>query len=188
MKLQKSDALIVVDMQNDFITGSLAVPGAREIIPQVNELVAKFRDHQLPIFYTTCWHPEAHCSFKAQGGPWPPHCVAGTYGAQIVDGLEVAGTLISKGAFNDKDAYSGFDGTPLHDHLQVRGVTRVLICGLATDYCVSATALDAIHLGYETTVVLDAVRGVEVEKGDVQAAQQTMWKKSVRAITVGWVR
>lgn len=188
MKIHEGDALIVVDMQNDFVTGSLAVPGASSIVPQVNGLIDKFWSSGLPVFYTACWHPEDHCSFVAQGGPWPPHCIANTRGADMVEGLRVVGTVIYKGTSSNKDAYSGFDGTTLHDYLNKRNVVRVLVCGLATDYCVKATSLDAVKNGYETVLILDAVKGVEVETGDVQAAQQEMWKQGVKARTVEWIR
>jgi nicotinamidase-related amidase len=174
----KGDALIVVDMQNDFITGSLAVPGASEIIGPVNDLVDEFRAAELPVCFTTDWHPKDHCSFTAQGGIFPPHCVAGTYGAEIATSVNVSGEVVRKGMLSEKDAFSGFDGTPLLEYLQQCKVSRVFVCGLATDFCVRATALDAVK-HFTTIVMLDAIKGIynqklallEMQNVGVQTAQ-----------------
>ena len=176
-------ALIVVDLQNDFADpgGSLAVRGADRVVAAVNELIAAAEGAGAPIFYTQDWHPERTPHFVTDGGLWPVHCVAGTWGAQLHPGLRRAGDgpIVRKGA-NGEDGYSGFTmrdalsgeerATELEALLRERGVERVLVVGLATDYCVKATALDALALGFETTVVERAVAAVDLEAGDGEAA------------------
>ena len=142
IELQKGDALISVDVQNDFLAGgSLAVPHGNEVIPVMNRYINAFEEKGLPIFATRDWHPANHCSFKAQGGPWPPHCVQGTKGAEYAPDLQLPedAVVISKATRPDEDAYSGFDGTDMHEHLQKIGVKRLFIGGIATDYCVLNT-------------------------------------------------
>ncbi len=168
-----SQALIVVDLQNDFCPGgALAVPAGDQIVPLVNELMEQFARAGQPIFATRDWHPEGHVSFKARGGIWPPHCVQGTPGAEFHSDLRLpsAATVITKGDTLDKDAYSGFDGTSLARQLQEAGVEGLVVCGLATDYCVRATALDGLKAGFQVEVRQAAVRGVEVAPGDSQKA------------------
>jgi nicotinamidase/pyrazinamidase len=163
------DALIIVDVQNDFCPGgALAVPHGDEVVPAINRLL----NHSWLTVATKDWHPAEHCSFKAQGGPWPPHCVQGTAGAELHPQLDVARiqVIITKGSRPEKDAYSGFDGTELANMLRDKGVKRVVVCGLATDYCVRATAHDALKAGFEVLVSEDAIRGVEVTRGDSQRA------------------
>jgi nicotinamidase/pyrazinamidase len=163
------DALIIVDVQNDFCPGgALAVPDGAEVVPAINRLLK----HRWLTVATKDWHPADHCSFKAQGGPWPPHCVQGTAGAELHPQLDVARIqyIITKGSRPEKDAYSGFDGTELANILRDKGVKRVVVCGLATDYCVRATAHDALKAGFEVLVSEDAIRGVEVTPGDAQRA------------------
>jgi nicotinamidase/pyrazinamidase len=173
----KRDALVVVDVQRDFLPGgSLAVPSGDAVIPALNRYLALWRDRGLPVFATRDWHPPAHCSFRAQGGPWPPHCVAGTRGAEFAPGLDLPPdvAVISKGDLTDRDAYSGFQETSLHERLRTAGVTRVFVGGLATDYCVLATVRDAAALGYEVRLLTDAVMPVDVHPGDGQRAQDEM--------------
>jgi nicotinamidase/pyrazinamidase len=162
------DALIIVDVQNDFCPGgALAVPDGEKVVPVINSLVPRFEN----IFTTQDWHPSDHISFKDRGGDWPPHCVAGTKGAELHSGLRFSGAVhILKGDDPDRDAYSGFHGTDLADRLKSAGVERLFVCGLATDYCVRATALDGLKEGFQVVVVIDAVRGVEVKPGDSKAA------------------
>ena len=177
-------ALIVVDLQNDFADsrGSLAVRGADRVVAAVNELIAAAEAGGAPIFYTQDWHPERTPHFVTDGGLWPVHCVADTWGAQLHPGLRRAaggGPIVRKGA-NGEDGYSGFTmrdaqsgeerATELEGLLRERGVERVVVVGLATDYCVKATALDALALGFETTVVTRAVAAVNLEAGDGEAA------------------
>ncbi len=166
-------ALIVVDLQNDFCPGgALAVPEGDQIVPLVNELMEQFARAGQPIFTTRDWHPKRHVSFEAQGGIWPPHCVQGTPGAEFHPDMRppAGATVITKGDALDKDAYSGFDGTSLAKQLEDAGVEQIVVCGLATDYCVRATALDGLKAGFQVEVREAAVRGVEVVPGDSQKA------------------
>jgi nicotinamidase/pyrazinamidase len=166
---QAGDALILVDVQLDFLPGgSLAVPRGDEVVPALNRYIAVFQRLTLPVVATRDWHPPDHCSFKAQGGPWPPHCVAGSEGARFASLLDLpcGGRIVSKATTRDKDAYSGFEGTDLDDWLKRAGVARVFVGGLATDYCVLNTVRDALRLGYATFLLLDAVRAVDVQAGD----------------------
>jgi nicotinamidase/pyrazinamidase len=167
------DALLVVDVQNDFLPGgALGVQDGDAILPPINRLLAAWRARRLPVFLSRDWHPPGHCSFQAQGGPWPDHCVAGTPGAEFSTQLAVArdDIVISKATHRDRDAYSALDGTPLAARLQKLGITRLFIGGLATDYCVRATGLDARAAGLDVVVLRDAVCGVEVEPGDSERA------------------
>ncbi len=169
---RKKDALVIVDLQNDFCPGgALAVRDGDKIVPLVNAMIPKFEC----VFTTQDWHPNDHISFEAQGGSWPPHCVVGTPGADLHPDLKVEGTIqIRKGGESDKETYSGFQGTDLEDQLKNRGVKRIFICGLATDYCVKATVLDGIRSGFEVLVIADAIKGVEVNPGDSDAAIESM--------------
>ena len=161
------DALIIVDLQNDFCPGgSLPVPTGHEIIPPINSLL----HHNWLSVATKDWHPADHCSFKPRGGHWPPHCVQQTSGAELHPELDTTKIkiVITKGLHPDKEAYSGFQDTDLAKILRAKGVKRVVLCGLATDYCVRATAHDALHEGFKVIVLEDAIRGVEVNPGDCQ--------------------
>ncbi len=163
------DALILVDVQADFLPGgSLAVLRGDEVVPVLNRYLAVFRRLTLPVVATRDWHPPDHCSFLTQGGPWPPHCVAGSDGARFAPLLDLPceARIVSKATTRDKDAYSGFEGTDLDDWLKRAGIRRVFIGGLATDYCVLNTVRDALRLGYATFLLQDAVRAVDVNAGD----------------------
>lgn len=171
------DALIVVDVQNDFLPGgSLAVPDGDGVVAPLNALIETFETRGLPIFATRDWHPQNHCSFHARGGPWPPHCIAETPGAQFAAGLRLPASaiIVSKATTPDKDAYSGFGNTELDVLLRKADVQRLFIGGLATDYCVLNTVRDALSLGYEVMLVSDAVRAVDVEPGDGERAIDEM--------------
>jgi nicotinamidase/pyrazinamidase len=176
VRLAAGDALILVDVQLDFLPGgSLAVPHADEVVPVLNRYLAVFRRLTLPVVATRDWHPPDHCSFRPQGGPWPPHCVAGTDGARFAPRLDLPRDvhIVSKATARDKDAYSGFEGTDLDDRLKRLAVTRLFVGGLATDYCVLNTVRDALRLGYATFLLVDAVRAVDVAPGDgVRAIEQ----------------
>ncbi len=166
-----SRALIIVDFQNDFTPGgALAVPEGDTIAPKLNELAAS-GDYDV-VIATRDWHPADHSSFAEQGGPWPVHCVAGTQGAQLHADLDRSriDVTVDKGQDVQTDGYSGFAGTDLEELLRERGVTQVTVVGLATDYCVKNTALDALRAGFAVTVDSNAVRGVEVEPGDSERA------------------
>ena len=178
-------ALLVVDVQNDFAdpAGSLAVGGAERILPEVNTQVEVAAASGAPIIFTQDWHPESTPHFAKEGGIWPVHCVAGTWGAEFHPDLIVKGPIVRKGS-NGEDGYSGFTvrnpitgeerPTELEDLLRDRGVTRVVLCGLATDYCVKATALDARRLGFDTEVLTRAIAAVERQAGDGERALEEM--------------
>jgi nicotinamidase/pyrazinamidase len=164
-------ALIIVDFQNDFTPGgALAVSDGDAIAGKLNALAAS-GDYDL-VVATRDWHPADHSSFAEQGGPWPVHCVQGTDGAELHPALDRAelDVIVDKGQAVDTDGYSGFDGTDLEALLREHGITQVTIAGLATDYCVKNTALDALRAGFQVTVDSTAVRGVEVEPGDSERA------------------
>ncbi|ASJ00618.1 nicotinamidase [Thermococcus gorgonarius] len=166
------EALIVVDMQRDFMPGgALPVPEGDKIIPKVNECIKKFQKRGALIVATRDWHPENHISFKERGGPWPKHCVQNTPGAEFVVEIPENAVVISKATEPDKEAYSGFEGTELDEILRKNGVERVYVCGVATEYCVKATAMDALKLGYETYVIVDAIKGIDPE-GEKRALEE----------------
>jgi nicotinamidase/pyrazinamidase len=180
-------ALVVVDVQNDFAdpAGSLAVAGAREIIPRINDAIATAREQGAAVVLTQDWHPETTPHFAKDGGIWPVHCLAGTWGAELHPALDAMDDTprIRKGVHGE-DGYSGFTTrdpitgdtapTELDGLLRERGIERVVVCGLATDYCVNATALDAIRLGYETFYLEDAVAAVNLAPGDGERATDQM--------------
>lgn len=173
---KKTDALIAVDLQNDFCPGSaLAVPNGEEVIPVINRWLAI--DGLFKVA-TRDWHPADHCSFKEYGGTWPPHCVQNTPGAEYHPDLDASkiDLIISTADNPDKEAYSGFDGTDLESELKLRGIKRLFIGGLATEYCVKSTVLDALKAGFEVVVIKDAIRGIEVNNGDCEKAMSEMRK------------
>ena len=175
--LSPGDALIIVDVQRDFLPGgALAVLRGDAVVPPLNICIDAFRHARLPIFYTRDWHPANHCSFTEQGGPWPPHCVAGTPGAEFGAGLNPPGEaeLVSKGIVAAREAYSGFEGTDLAQRLRRLGVHRLFVGGLATDYCVRATVLDALREGFTVVALTDAMQAVEVRAGDAARALDEM--------------
>jgi nicotinamidase/pyrazinamidase len=174
-------ALIIVDVQNDFCPGgALAVPSGDEVIPVINRLLK----HRWLSVATMDWHPADHCSFEPHGGPWPPHCVQETAGAELHPELDAAriNFIITKGWHPDEEAYSGFHGTELAKILREKGVTGVVVCGIATDYCVRATAHDALQEGFEVVVLEDAIRGVDVNLGDSQRALDELRQVGARVV------
>jgi nicotinamidase/pyrazinamidase len=152
------------------------VPGGDEIVAPLNAYIAAFEARHLPIFVTRDWHPADHCSFKRGGGPWPPHCVQDTPGAQWAEGLNVVSSarIISKATDTAVEAYSGFSGTSLLTLLRDLGVRRLFVGGLATDYCVHATVLDARSRGFDVVVLADAIRGVNAQPADETRAIREM--------------
>jgi len=167
--LGKGDALLVVDLQNDFLPGgSLGVPQGDRVIGPINTLITLYASRGLPVYASRDWHPGDHCSFSAQGGPWPPHCVADTPGAAFSQALMLPpdAIVVSKAATAQEDAYSAFNGTGLARSMLADGITRVTVCGLATDYCVLNTVLDGIDAGFEILLALEGTRAVEVAQGD----------------------
>ena len=195
MKIKNTDLLLIVDVQNDFVTGSLAVPNAKDIMPVINKYIEKFKY----VLFSRERHSIDHCSFVAQGGPWPPHCVEDTYGAELHSGLNISGDIfiIEKGTLVDKEAYSAFESTKLlkgtlrkrqshsvdsfqkmniivdkldiSTYLRLMDIKRLFICGLATDYCVKNTVLDATKnkkFNGSVFLLMDAIKAVEVAAGD----------------------
>jgi nicotinamidase/pyrazinamidase len=176
-----TDALLIVDVQNDFCPGgALAVPRGHEVIPVINRLLK----HRWLSVATMDWHPADHCSFEPHGGPWPPHCVQETTGAELHPELDATQIqlVITKGSHPDEEAYSGFHGTELAAILRAKGVRRVVVCGIATDYCVRATAHDALQEGFEVFVLEDAIQGVEVNPGDCQRAIEQLRQAGAQMI------
>lgn len=186
------DALLIVDVQNDFCPGgSLAVPEGDRVVPVLNDYVARFRAEDLPVFASRDWHPEETRHFRGQGGPWPPHCVAETAGAAFHPALELpsGATVVSKGTDPADDGYSAFEaeteeGVELADVLRERGVRRLFVGGLATDYCVRASVLDAAAAGLRPVLLLDAVRGIDVKPGDQARAIDAMLRAGATTATL----
>ena len=178
-------ALLVVDVQNDFAdpVGSLSVRGGADIIPRLNEEIRRAQTAGAPVVYTQDWHPASTPHFAKDGGVWPVHCVAETWGAALHPGLVVIGPTIRKGTAGE-DGYSGFSmrdpttnvtqPTDLESLLRQAGVRRVVVGGLATDYCVRATVLDAIDRGFPATVLADGVAAVDLQPGDGTRALHEM--------------
>ncbi len=185
MRLREGDALIAVDVQRDFLPGgSLAVPDGHEVVAVLNDYISRFQQEGLCVVATRDWHPRNHCSFDAQGGTWPPHCVQDSDGAAFADELELSEDVIviSKGTRKDADAYSGFEDTDLEAHLRQRGVERLFIGGLATDYCVLATVTDGLEAGFDVVLLRDAVRAVGVKPTDEAEALAAMREAGARSI------
>jgi len=175
--LGQGDALLIVDLQVDFLPGGkLGVPHGDAVIEPINRLIALYAAQRLPVFASRDWHPELHCSFADQGGPWPPHCVADTPGAGFSDALHLPDdvVIVSKAITAEVDAYSAFNVTGLGDDLRARGIRRVAVCGLATDYCVLNTVLDSLKEGFDTLIVAEAARAVDVQPGDGDRAMTRM--------------
>ena len=169
------EALIIVDFQNDFTPGgALAVPDGDRIADRVNELASDERFDL--VIATRDWHPAHHGSFAEHGGPWPVHCVQGTQGAELHPSLDRAqvDVVVDKGTDPATEGYSGFEGTLLGDLLRERGIDRVTVVGLATDYCVKNTALDALRQGLDVKVDSEGVRGVDVHEGDSERALEQL--------------
>ncbi len=188
-------ALVVVDMQNDFAdpAGNLAVTDGDAIVPIVNEAVRAALDASVLVIATQDWHPESTPHFAKDGGVWPVHCVAGTWGAELHPSLELPVALprVRKGA-NGEDGYSGFTmrhpttgeeiATELEGLLRGRRVERIVVCGLATDYCVKATAIDAIRLGFAVSLLGDAVAAVNLAPDDGDQALAEMAEAGVTLV------
>jgi len=177
-----SDALVIVDVQNDFCPGgSLAVPEGDKVVPVLNQYIAHFAAVKGPIFASRDWHPAVTKHFKAYGGIWPPHCVQGTRGAEFHPDLKLPreAVVVSKGMDPNADAYSCFqaedsNGMPFAAALGEWGVQRLFVGGLATDYCVKSTVLDALREGFQVVVLDDAIRAVDVTPGDGARALQEL--------------
>lgn len=173
------DGLIVVDLQNDFCSGgALAVPDGDAVVEPVNALM----DEVDFVVATRDWHPPDHASFVDQGGPWPPHCVQGTPGAELHPGLHAdrIDAVVDAGYEPQLEGYSGFEETDLESRLRKAGVDRVHVAGLALDYCVRATALDARRAGFDVVLHLDATRAIEARPGDAQRTLQELRQAGVQ--------
>jgi nicotinamidase/pyrazinamidase len=186
IQIDKHTALVVVDIQNDFCPGgALAVADGDKVVPLLNKYIQKFSAAHAPIIFTRDWHPIDHSSFKDQGGPWPPHCVQNTQGAKFRSDLIVPpdGEIVSKADKKD-EAYSFFQGTDLASNLHQRGIKRLLVGGLATDYCVKETVLDGLKYGFEVFHLDDASRGVNVNPDDSEQALHEMVAAGAERITL----
>jgi nicotinamidase/pyrazinamidase len=186
-RYQPATALVVVDVQNDFAdpAGSLSVKGGDVVVPVINREIAMATSADALVVATQDWHPESTPHFAKDGGIWPVHCVADTWGSELHPDLALSADAprVHKGS-NGEDGYSGFTmrdpttgeemPTELDGLLRDRGIEQVVVVGLATDYCVSATALDAARLGYTTSVLTDAIASVDLQPGDGERALQAM--------------
>lgn len=167
--LTSTDALLIVDVQHDFLPdGALAVPGGDEVVPLLAACASAFAEAGLAVVASRDWHPANHCSFEPQGGQWPPHCVAGSAGAELHPGLDLPpGTIIvNKATTAEKDCYSAFEATDLDAELKARGIERIFIGGLATEYCVLNSAADALKNDYGVTLMTDAIRAIDPDDGE----------------------
>ena len=170
-------ALVAVDVQNDFAhpDGGLYVQGGEDVVPIINEAIGEAKEAGATVVYTADWHPESTPHFAKDGGIWPVHCVMDTWGAEFHEDLVVDGPIVRKGS-NGEDGYSGFSmrdhdtgetvPTELAGLLRERGITHLVVCGLATDYCVNATALDGMKEGLKVRVLWNAIRAVDLKEGD----------------------
>jgi len=186
-KIDKESALIIVDVQNDFLPGgALPVPNGDEVIPILNKYIELFNKVGAPIFVTRDWHPPNHISFKTQGGIWPPHCIQNSKGAEFASNLKLPKNviIISKAVNPNMEAYSGFEGTDLALKLKELGVKKVFIGGLATDYCVKNTVLDALKEGFKTFFLEDASRGVNLKPEDSENAVKEMVNRGALKVKI----
>ncbi len=180
--MEKGDALVLIDVQKDFCRGgALEVPEGDQVVPVLNRYMEIFKAAHLPVFATRDWHPEKTSHFNTGGGVWPPHCIQESRGAEFHPDLvlfeEVV--IVSSGTAPDEDGFSGFEardvkGTLLGDLLHEKGVDRLFVGGLATDYCVRATVLDGLKQGFKVVLIKDAIRGVDLQPGDSQRAIEEM--------------
>ncbi|MEA3216331.1 MAG: nicotinamidase/pyrazinamidase [Acidimicrobiia bacterium] len=186
-------ALVIVDVQNDFVDpgGGLYVSGGEDVVEPINDLIDRFIEQGGAVLYTQDWHPPRTPHFVTDGGPWPVHCVAGTWGAELHPRLRIAGEVVRKGV-NGEDGYSGFSmldpksgkvgATALEGLLEERGARSVFVVGVAGDVCVKATALDAAARGFDTAVVRSAVRSVELQPGDESRAYDELVRAGVKLV------
>lgn len=175
--LTPHDALLLADIQNDFLPGGeLGISEGDAIIPVLSKYVRLFQTHNLSIFLTRDWHPPNHCSFKPQGGPWPVHCVAGSPGSLPPSAFQIPGSavIIYKAIDRDHEAYSAFHRTDLDRHLRSLGVHRLFIGGLATDYCVLNSVKDARIRGYDVCLLVDGIKAINLQADDGRRAEAEM--------------
>jgi nicotinamidase/pyrazinamidase len=187
IKVDNESALIIVDVQNDFLPGgALPVPNGNEVIPILNKYIELFNKVKAPIFATRDWHPPNHISFKTQGGIWPLHCIQNSKGAEFALNLNLPknAIIISKAVNPNMEAYSGFEGTDLALKLKELRVKKVFIGGLATDYCVKSTVLDALKEGFKAFFLEDASRGVNLKPEDSENAIKEMVNKGALKVKI----
>jgi len=190
LKLKK--ALVVVDVQNDFCpSGALGIRGGDKIIPVLNRYIDLFKKQKLPVIYSRDWHPKVTKHFKKFGGPWPSHCIQGTEGAKFHPKLKVLkeSFILSKGMDPEKDSYSVFHAedqnhTDFLFLLKMLGIKELYIGGLATDYCVKYTSIDALNQGFKVYVLIDAVKGVDLRPKDSEKALKEILSKGALFVTL----
>lgn len=188
--MQRYDALVVVDVQNDFCPGgALPVADGDKTVPVLNRYIEEFGKAGQPVFATRDWHPARTSHFTTGGGPWPPHCIQGSRGAEFHPALKLPPdtVIVSAGMGPDEDGYSGFlgvddRGAKLVELLRQRGIERIFVGGLATDYCVKHTVLDALKEGFEVVLLEKAVRGVDLQPGDSDRAIEEMLRAGAEKI------
>lgn len=184
----RREALLIVDVQNDFCAGgALAAPDGDSVVPPLNRYIAQAVEAGMPVYASRDWHPHVTKHFKACGGPWPPHCVQGTAGADFHPSLTLpADTIVvTKGDDPAREGYSAFDGRTadgrsLADDLRVRGIETLYVGGIATDYCVKQSVLDARRAGFDVRVLADAITGIDVRPGDSEKALSEMVEAGAR--------
>jgi nicotinamidase/pyrazinamidase len=187
---EEKAALLIVDVQKDFCPGgALAAPGGDRIIPALNRHLAEARDREMPVYASRDWHPVVTSHFKQHGGEWPPHCVQGTAGARFHADLKLPpdAVVISKGDDPARPGYSAFDGhtesgNSLAHDLRDRNVTCLYVSGIATDYCVKATALDALRAGFDVRMLTDAITGIDVNPGDSDRALEELTREGAQLV------
>lgn len=183
LKPQAGDGLLVVDVQNDFLLGgALAVPQGDRVVPVLNQYLAEFSRLRLSIVATRDWHPADHCSFVSCGGGWPPHCIQGTPGADFSRELQlpIEAHVVSKATMPDHEQYSAFAESDFADWLRERGVRRLFVGGLATEYCVLADVRDALQHGFDVIVLTEAIAAIDERDG--QAALREMQRLGARLL------
>lgn len=185
-------ALLIVDVQNDFCPGgALAVPEGDRIVPVLNDYAERFARQSRPVYASRDWHPQKTRHFKTEGGPWPSHCVQNTAGAAFHPALELPESteVVTKGTDPDDHGYSAFEaadaaGRPLGDALEQKGVHHLYVGGLATDYCVKASVLDGLKRGLDVVLLLDAIKGIDVQPGDMARSLDQMIRAGARTATL----
>ena len=190
--MEEKKALLIVDVQNDFCPGgALAVPEGDKIVPMLNKYMMIFSRKKWPIFASRDWHPKESKHFKKFGGPWPEHCIQNTRGARLHPSLRLPKEtiLLSKGMDPDKDSYSAFQavdskGTGFFELLKISGIKKLFVGGLATDYCVKSSVLDALKFGFRVRLLIDAIKGVNIKPEDSEQAIEEMVRGGAEKMTL----